>query len=259
MVQTLTPPSPNVNAAAATAVALSSSTIPLSPGGTPVAAIAAAAAAAVATAAATANASAMSMSPGGMPVAAISLNIGGMNLNIMLTPLEVGGGQQNSGNSASLQPTTQSNLGLSAGLFGGFGPTHLGSTSTTTGTSGSNYVPRKKGSASMLSPYIGSINPLSSTGIAKYINFVKSWYNKRIGCSVGNRNLIFAGLAKKAKQYSMAILRVPISGTGKMARAPLTINTISLANGDLGSCMNILSKHTTKLTKDQLHAYMSWC
>jgi hypothetical protein len=75
---------------------------------------------------------------------------------------------------------------------------------------------------------------------------------------VGNRNLIFVGLAEKAKQYSMAILWVPTSDTGKMARAPLTINTISLANVDLESCINILSKRTTKLTKDQLRTYLSW-
>jgi hypothetical protein len=44
-----------------------------------------------------------------------------------------------------------------------------------------------------------------------------------------------------------------------MVGAPLTINnTISLANVDLGSYINILSKHTTKLTKDQIHAYLSW-
>jgi hypothetical protein len=110
----------------------------------------------------------------------------------------------------------------------------------------------------MLTPYSGSIDPLSSTGIAKYINFVKSPYNKRIDCSLGNRNLIFASLAEKAEQYSMAILRVPTSGTGKMAGAPLTINTISLANVDLGSYVNILSKHTAKLTKDHLRAYLSW-
>jgi hypothetical protein len=71
---------------------------------------------------------------------------------------------------------------------------------------------------------------------------------------VANHNLIFAGLAKKAKQYSMAILRVPTSGTGKMDGAPLTINTISLVNVGMGSYINILSKHTTKLTKDQLRA-----
>jgi hypothetical protein len=110
----------------------------------------------------------------------------------------------------------------------------------------------------MLSPYSRIINPLSSTGIPKYINFVKSWYNKWINCLVGNCNLIFAGLDKKAKQYSMAVLWVPTSITGKMAVAPLTINTISLANVDLGSYVNILSKHTTKLTKDQLCAYLSW-
>ncbi len=110
----------------------------------------------------------------------------------------------------------------------------------------------------MLSPYSGSIDPLSSTSIAKYINFVKSPYNKWLDCLVANRNLIFAGLAKKTKQYSIAILWVPTSGTGKMAKALLTINTISLENAELGSYINILSKHTTKLTKDQLHAYSSW-
>ncbi len=93
----------------------------------------------------------------------------------------------------------------------------------------------------MLSPYSGSIDPLSSTGIAKYINFVKLRYNKQLDCLVASRNLIFAGLVKKAKQYSMAILWVPTSGTGKMAGAQLTINTISLANVDLGSYINILS------------------
>jgi hypothetical protein len=191
--------------------------------------------AAIATAA-TANTSAITTSPSGMPVAAISLNVGRMNPNIMFAPLRVGSRQQNSGNSASLQSTTQLYLGFSAGLvFGRFGATHLGSTSTTTGTSGSNYVPRKKGNVSMLPPYSGSIKPLSWTSIAKCINFVKSPYNKWIDCLGGNWNLIFAGLAKKAKQYSMAILRVPTSITGKMARAPLTINTISFANVNLGS------------------------
>jgi hypothetical protein len=77
-------------------------------------------------------------------------------------------------------------------------------------------------------------------------------------CLVSTRNLIFAGLAKMAKQYSMAILWVPTSGTGKMARTLLTINTISLASVDLESYINILSKNTTKLTKDQLPAYSSW-
>ncbi len=111
----------------------------------------------------------------------------------------------------------------------------------------------------MLSPYSGSIvDHSSSTGIAKYINFVKLLYNKQINCLVANCNLIFAGLAKKGKQYSMAILQVPTSGTGKMARALLTINTISSANVDLGFYVNILSKHTTKLTKDQLRTYSSW-
>jgi hypothetical protein len=110
----------------------------------------------------------------------------------------------------------------------------------------------------MLSPNSRSIDPSSSTGIAKYINFVKSAYNKWIDCLVGNCNLIFAGLAKKAEQFSMAILRVPTSSTGKMAGALLTIKTVSLANVNFGSYMNILKKHTTKLTKDQLHAYLSW-
>ncbi len=133
----------------------------------------------------------------------------------------------------------------------------MGSTNTTTGTLGSKHVPRKKGNSLMLSPYSGSINLLSLTGIAKYINFVKLPYNKQLDCLVANRNLIFVGLAKKAAQYSMAILRAPTSSTGKVARALLTINTISSANVDLGSYVNILSKHTTKLTKDQLRAYLS--
>ncbi len=75
---------------------------------------------------------------------------------------------------------------------------------------------------------------------------------------MGNCNLIFAGLAEKAEQYSMAILQVPTSGTGKMAGALLTINTISLENVNLGSYVHILTNHTTKLTKDQLRAYSSW-
>jgi hypothetical protein len=58
----------------------------------------------------------------------------------------------------------------------------------------------------MLSPYSGSIDLSSLTGIAKYINFVKLPYNERLDCSVANHNLIFAGLAEKAEQYSMAIL-----------------------------------------------------
>ncbi len=110
----------------------------------------------------------------------------------------------------------------------------------------------------MLSPYSGSIDPSSLTGVAKYINFVKLPYNNWIDCLVANCNLIFAGLAKKAKQYSMAILRVPTSGTGKMAGALLAFNTNSSAKVDLGSYINILSKHTTKLTKDQLRTYLSW-
>jgi hypothetical protein len=209
----------------------------------------------------------------------MGLNISGAKPLVTFAPPRVSGGQQNLGFSASSQPTTQSNLGSSANSVGGFSATHLGGTSTTTqsnlgfsarlvgglgaiclgsintttSTSGSNHVPRKKGNSLMLSPYSGSIGPSSLTGIAKYINFVKLPYNERLDCLVANRNLIFAGLAKKAKQYSMAILWVPTSGTGKMAGAPLTINTISSANVNLGSYINILSKHTTKLTKDQLH------
>jgi hypothetical protein len=54
----------------------------------------------------------------------------------------------------------------------------------------------------------------------------------------------------------MAILWVPTTGTGKMAGAP--INTIRSVNVGLGSYVNILSKHTAKLTKDQLCTYSSW-
>ncbi len=111
----------------------------------------------------------------------------------------------------------------------------------------------------MLFPYYsGSMDPLSLTSIAKNINFMKLPYNEWIDCSVANHNLIFAGLAKMAKQYSMATLWVPTSGTGKMAGAPLIINTISSANVNLGSYINIMNKHTTKLTKDQLCADSSW-
>jgi hypothetical protein len=196
MLLTTTPPPPNIDAAAATAVAVNASAITLSPGRMPVASIAAVAPAA--------NTSAITPFPGSMPVAAIGLNVGGMNLNVTFAPLGVSSGQQNSGNSAGLQPTTQLNLGFSTGLVGGFGATHSGSTSTTTqsnldfsaslvggfgathssstnttiATLGSKYVPRKKGNSSMLSPYSGSIKPSSLTGIAKYINFVKLSYNK---------------------------------------------------------------------------------
>jgi hypothetical protein len=89
----------------------------------------------------------------------LSLIISGMNPNVTFAPLGAGSGQQNSGNSASLQPTTQSNLLTNAGLVGKLG-------------------------------------------------------------------------AKKVEQYSLAILRVPTSGTGMMAGAPLTINSISLVNVD---------------------------
>jgi hypothetical protein len=251
------------------------SAIPLSPSGTPIAAI---------TTAITENASTIAASPSGTPFTAMGLNICGAIPFITFAPPGASGRQQNLGSSASLQPTTQlnpgfsaslvgrsgasqaggtstttgSNLGLRAGLVGGSGATCLVSTNTTTGTLGSNQVPRKKGNSSMLSPYSGNIDPSSSTNIAKYINFVKSPYNKRLDCLVANRNLIFVGLAQKAEQYSLAILRVPTSSTGKMARAPLTINSISSANVNLGSYINILSNHTTKLTKDQLHAYLSW-
>jgi hypothetical protein len=110
----------------------------------------------------------------------------------------------------------------------------------------------------MLFPYSGSFEPSSSIGVAKYINFVKSPYNEWIDCLVGNCNLIFAGLAKKAEQYSMAILWVRTSSTDMMGGAPLAINTIILVNVNLGSYVNILSKYTINLTKDQLCAYLSW-
>ena len=42
-----------------------------------------------------------------------------------------------------------------------------------------------------------------------------------------------------------------------MAGALLTINNAGLVNVDLNSYINILSKHTTKLTKEQLKAYSS--
>jgi hypothetical protein len=251
------PTSPPMNVADAAAVTTNARTIPLSPSGRPLAAAAIAIAAAIATA----NVSAVTTSPGGTPVAAIGLNVGGTNPNVTFASLRVGGRKQNSGSSASSQPTTQLILGFSAGLVGGLGATHLGSISTTTqsnsgfsaglvgkfgathldsistttNTLGSNNVPRKKDNSLMMPPYSGSIDPSSSTGIAKYINFVKSLYNKWINCLEGNRNHMSVGLAEKAKQYSMAILRVPTSSTGKMARALLTINTISLANVDLGS------------------------
>jgi hypothetical protein len=168
------------------------------------------------------NASAITTFHGGTPFATIGLNAGRTNPKVTFASLGVGRGQQNSGISARLQPTTQSNLGFSASLVsgfgathsgststttqlnssfsassvGGFGATHSGSTSTTTGTLGSNHVPRKKGSSLMLSPYSKSINPMSLTGIAKYINFIMSTYNKWFDCLVGNHNLIFAGLAE---------------------------------------------------------------
>ncbi len=183
-------PSPPPTIAAATAVATNASAIPLSPGGTPITTIAAAAI--------TVNMSTIAASPGGTIFTAMSLNIGGAKLLVMFAPPGVSSGQQNMGFSASLQPTTQlksgpsaslvgvlgathpgststttqPDLGFSAGLVGGLGATRLGSINTTTGTSGSNHVPRKKGNSAMLSPYSGSIDPLSLTGIAKYINFV---------------------------------------------------------------------------------------
>ncbi len=40
--------------------------------------------------------------------------------------------------------------------------------------------------------------------------------------------------------------------------ALLTINNIASANVDLNNYNNILSKHTAKLTKEQLKAYSSW-
>ena len=109
-----------------------------------------------------------------------------------------------------------------------------------------------------MSPYSGSIDPASSTGLTKYNNFVESPYNNRIDCSIGNHNPILAALSKKVEQYSFAILRVPTSGSRQLAEAPLTINNIASANIELNNCINILSKHTTKLTKEQLKAYSSW-
>ncbi len=86
----------------------------------------------------------------------------------------------------------------------------------------------KKSNSISLSPYSRSIDPASSTGLTKYNNFVKSPYNERIDCSIGNRNLILVALSEKAEQYSFAILRIPTSGSGRLAGAPLTINNINL-------------------------------
>ncbi len=108
MSQTPTPPPPNIDVTIATAVTMNASAITLSPGRMPVAAIATAAAAA-------ANASAITMFPGSMLVAAIGLNVGGMKPNITFAPLGVGSGQQNLDNSACLQSTTQSYLGFQFG------------------------------------------------------------------------------------------------------------------------------------------------
>jgi hypothetical protein len=124
------------------------------------------------------------------------------------------------------------NSGTNAGSVGGLGATSSGSTSTTTSTSRYVHVLIKKSNALMLSPYSGSIIPSSSASVTKYNNFFKSLYNKWIDCTVGSCNLIFVGLAKKAKQYSLAILWVPTSGIGKMAGALLTINSISSADVD---------------------------
>jgi hypothetical protein len=161
------------------------------------------------------NQSMIAASPGGTPFTATGLNIGGAIPLVAFAPPGASGRQQNLGLSASSQLTTQSNpgfsassvggsgaaqaggtstttrsnLGLSAGLVGGSGATHSGSTNTTTGTLGSNHVPRKKGNSLMLSPYSGSINPSNLTGIAKYINFVKSPYNERLDCLVANATL----------------------------------------------------------------------
>jgi hypothetical protein len=41
-----------------------------------------------------------------------------------------------------------------------------------------------------------------------------------------------SGPSREGDQYSLAILRVPTSGTGKMAGAPLTINSIMSMNVD---------------------------
>jgi hypothetical protein len=97
MPRTPTPPPPNVDAAAAVAV----------------------------------NVSLITTSPGIRPVAAIGVKVGETNPNVTFAPLGAGGGRQNSGTSAGLQPTTQLNLGTNAGLVGKLGATSLGSTSTT--------------------------------------------------------------------------------------------------------------------------------
>jgi hypothetical protein len=62
----------------------------------------------------------------------MGLNIGRAELLVTFAPHKVSGEQQNLGFSASLQPTTQLNLGSSANLVGGFGATCPGGTSTTT-------------------------------------------------------------------------------------------------------------------------------
>jgi hypothetical protein len=135
-------------------------------------------------------------------------------------------------------------------LFGGPGTTQLPISNSTKTI--------KKLNSISLSPYSGSIDPATSTGLTKYNNFVKSLYNERIDCSVRDRNLILVALSKKAEQYSFAILRVPTSRSRQLAGALLTINNIASANVDLNNYINILSKHTAKLTKEQLKAYSSW-
>ena len=92
----------------------------------------------------------------------------------------------------------QTNSATNAGSFVGPSTTQLPINNSTTTAKKSNII--------SMSPYFGSIDPLSSTGLTKYNNFVKSPYNDRIDCNVGNRNLILAALSKKAEQYSFAIL-----------------------------------------------------
>jgi hypothetical protein len=215
MLQTPTSPPPNNNAAAAaaaTAIANISANM-MTPCRMPVAATTPLASTMLLSSRTTGVTMTSTVGAGasgsGVPIPTTGRSVARMNQNITFASLGAGGRQQNSGNSAGLQPTTQSNLGTNAGLVGGFGAIYLGSTSTTTGTSGYSHVPRKKSNTLMLSLYSGSINPSSSTGVTKYNNFVESLYNKRINCTVGNCNIIFAGLAKKAKQQAIFLGHPP--------------------------------------------------
>jgi hypothetical protein len=137
----------------------------------------------------------------------------GTNSFVTFTPPNASGEQQNSGNASSLPSginllggTNQTNSATNAGSLVGPGTTQLPITNST--------ITAKKSNSISLSPYSGSIDPVSSTGLTKYNNFVKSPYNDRIDCSMGNGNLILAALSEKAEQYSFGILWVPTSGSG---------------------------------------------